>query len=851
MTTQAKKDLAEVIQERANCLRKEPKSRPLLSEDFGSIADLTSLRADPGNDSYPAFLQPTHTLRFVEVCFKLAHSEFSIAEVSFLYLNRHPPVVEDDPFHVEDDATVLEQPFADKLSSVLDASMLRLQRLIRGASYGSILPALPDGKVAGGESSWSKADGDRKTLEKKFGFVEADLLWLDRAFAPARQPSGLWPVPSGSDGLVQIWTKLAECLTNLGYTDLAELRDLLTLDKPKFSSDLPDTDTSITRFIGTGVGKKYDFKPPLTYDSAASKLCVEGLLTSEEILAEVTRFKKSNDTDDLAACSGDEVKAIRDLYEQPRRALARFALILPDQREASRRLLTPKTAAERMKVFIRYYFIFLRQYFVTADHLASHVLQREPKAGADKELDELSATALYLLLHHIEADENWKDNSGAFHYVDNPNAKAIAGILGLRGTGIWSEFLSFKPPGDYTNVFEQRFDKYVARVPDVPVGDSTFVLGNYEKLPPPSPGHHFPVFPNIADLAPVAALVREISGSLNYVNHPNDEFGDTVGENTNDWLYNVPKPLRVPEPVNHTFDLPAPLPGNQKPVELRSGYEIRNADLVDRSRAYGGAVPYLARWKGKIQITAAGQHRFVVCLKLTNGEKGPLDSTTIKNLTDNAMRIDIKGAATSLTMEVIPEHGSTESDTLQPFGGAKDGIIHTIPVTAVLTAGLYDIELSFVDYSVDPSVIEVSKGSGAKDRHVAWLGVFVESAEIKPLTDKVAASIAVSRELRKEPPPAAADSTVFVELLAQALFIPVKEQHDFKPDYNGALFYPEPYYFSSIRDIRRTYQRVFKALLFCQRFKLACDEIAFLLSRGRTSVASHSRGKPAPGKRGN
>lgn len=840
LTTQAKKDLAAVIQERADCLRKQPKSRPLLSEHFGEIADLTSLRAEAGSDNYPAFLQPTHTQRFVEVCFKVAHSEFSIAELSFLYLNRHLTTFEDDPFHVQDDASILEQqPFADKFSGATDASMLRLQRLLRGVAYGSILSAWPDGKAADGhQPSWSKTDGDRRILASKFGFTEDDLLRLDRAFAPARQPSGLWPVPSGSLGLEQIWARLAERLIELGYTDLAALKDLLTVDNPKLASDLPEP--SVTRFIAPPPAKKYDFRPPLTYDPVSSKLGIEGLLTPEQILAEVTRFKRS-DGKDLTACSDDEVKAIRDLYEQPRRTLARFALILPDQREAARRLLAPKTAAERMKVFVRYYFIFLRQYFVIADHLAAHVLQREPKNGADGELDDLSATARYLLLHHIEADENWKDNTSAFYYPNNPNAKAIAGLLGLRGTGIWSKFMSFKPQGNYTNVFEQRFDKYVARVPNVPAGDPTFVLGHYEKLPQPPAGHHFPAFPNMAGLPPANALVREISGSLNYLDHPNDEFGDHIDRNTNDWLYNAPKPLRIPEPVNHVFDLPAALPHDQKPVELRSGYEIRNADPVDKSRTYGGAVPYLVRWTGKIQVTTAGEHRFVAYFKLPAGEKGPLGSTTITNLTDNAMRIEILGASKTLTAEVIPEHriGSTDSDALQQFGGIKDGIFHTTPVTAVLDAGQYDIELSFADYSVDPSVIEVSKGpSVSKDRHVAWIGVFVESREVRPLAEKVASPIAASRVMPKSPPPppapppAETGSAIFVELLAQSLFIPVKEQYDFAPDHGGAFFYPEPYYFSSIRDIRRSYQRAFKALLFCQRFQLSCDEVAFLLSRG-------------------
>jgi hypothetical protein len=834
LTAQAKKDLATVIQERADCPRKDPKSRPLLADHFGEIADLTSLRADINKDNdFPAFLLPTHTLRFVETCFKVASSEFGVAELAFLYLNRHKVAFEDDPFHVEDDIAVLDrQPFADKFSDFADASMLRLQRLLRGASYGSILPAWPDGKNSEGKPAWNKDNGPRETLEAKFGFVEADLKKLDRVFAPPRQPDVPWPIPGGTGGLTQVWKKLADRLTELGFTNLAALGDLLTVDNPKFESPLAEPD--VTRFELLPAPKTYDFKSPLAYDAGAGRLKCEGLLTPEQILAEVTRFKTSKGKD-LSPCSVEEVTAIRDLYEQPRRTLARFALILPDQREAARRLLTPKTAAERIKVFVRYYFIFIRQFFLAADHLALHVLQREPKDVADTELDELSTTARYLLLHHIEADENWKDNSGAYHYNTNPNAKAIAAVLGLRGTGIWSEFSTFKPDGKYTNVFEQRFDKYVAQVPDVPPGDPVFKLGNYQKLP----GIDFPEFPDMAGLLLQARpLVREISGSLNYLDHPNDEFDDAVGRNTNDWLFNAPKPLRIPEPTNHIFALK----NDEKPVELRSGYQIRKADPEAKARSYGGGIPYLVNWTGKLQVATAGEHRITVCFKLPEAERGPLGGAPISKLTDNAMRIVIRKAATVLlTKEVKPARidGTTHSDALQVFGGDADGCFHTEPVKVTLDAEQYDIELAFVDLSIDPSVIEVSKGpSVSKDRHVAWIGVFVDSNEVRPLAGpaELVKRIASSRELPKSPPkppptPAESGRTTFVELLAQSLFITLKKPEDFDENHIP-FFYPEPYYFSSIRDIRRSYQRVFKALLFCHRFQLSCDEVEFLLSRG-------------------
>lgn len=831
-TVQAKSDLAMVIQERADCLRPEPKWPPLLSAHFGEIADLTSLRASGGNDNYPAFLKPTHTQRFVEACFKIARSEFGVTELSFLYLNRHLAefedplrgltVFEDDPFHVDTVQTALEkQPFADKFSSLTDASLLRLQRLLRGAAYGSILAAQPDGKGSDGKPSWKGIE--RKKLAEQLGYQELDLVRLDRVFAAELQPDVVWPVPSATNGLIQVWESLAARLKELGYSDLDvldQLKALLTEDHPKFSAALLTTTRA--------------FEQPFVYDAGSQRLKVEHLLEPSQILAEVTRFKTSAGVS-VPACTDDEVKAIRDLYEQPRRTLARFALILPDQREAARRILMPKTAAERMKVFVRYYFIFFRQFLASADHLAAHVLQREPRQQ-DAQLDRLAATARYLLLSHMEADENWKDNTsaGTYRYPNDPSAKAIAGILGLRGTGIWTEFLSFKQhSGDYVDIFKERFDKYVAKVPNVPAGSAPFQLGNYERLAPPPPP--YPDFPRIVDLQPRTSLVREISGSLNYLDHPNDEFGDPLGRETHDWRYNVPKPLRVPEPINHVFALPSPSPGGQKPVELRSGYEVRITDPTDKARNFGGAIPYLVRWVGKLHIATGGEHRFVACFKLPDGEKGPLVPSLISNLTDNTMHLEIFGPAGKLEAVVVPEHRTGASDALEKFGGDKDGIFHTTPATGILPAGHYDIQLSFVDYSVDPSVFEVSSPSGGKDRHVAWIGIFVESKEATPLAGRIAAS----RKLPKNPPsppappPGGAGDTTFVELLAQSLFISKKEEDDFLPvDSKGAFFYPTPYYFSSIRDIRRSYQRAFKAVLFCHRFALTSDEVAFLLTRG-------------------
>jgi hypothetical protein len=830
-SAQAKSDLAAVIQERADCVRKEPKSSPLLSDHFGQIADLSSLRADAGNDNYPAFLQPTHTLRFVEICFKVAHSEFSIAELAFLYLNRHAVPFQDDPFHLDDNAaTLAKRPFADKFSSFTDASLLRLQKLVRGAAYGSILPDRPDGKASDGPPSWKK--GERKVLADKLKFAEADLLRLDRVFAAERQPA-MWP--SGHPEAADVWPALAEQLKALGYSDpdLEALKNLLTNNSPQFSAPLPQA----------SVRSNYTYTSPFSYDAANNKLSISDLLAPADVLAEVTRYKVGANLVD--PCSRDEVTAIRDLFEQPRRTLARFSLILPDQREAARRILKAENdAADRMRVFVRYFYVFFRQYLAVADHLAAHVLQQEPGDGDDSKLAGLSVVAQYLLLQHIEADENWKDNTGAFHYTNDPNAKAIAGILGLRGTGIWTEFSSFKQqPGNYADaleLFNARFEQYVAKVPQVPAGaipphgpaNAQFEIDGYEKL-----AHRpYPDFPTIGDFEakPRRTLVREISGSLNYIDHPKGDFGTPSEGETHDWFYNAPKPLRVPEPINHAFVMGA----GRKGVELRSGYIVRldrdanSSDALSRARQYGGGLPYLVHWSGLLDVTTGGEHRFVVSLRLAEGEKAPLtDDSPIRNLSDDAARLVVTDAAGTTVAEVdIHRKDGGDSDDIARYGGDDDskGVFYATPVLT-LPPGQYKLELAFTDLSIDPSLRKISRENSA-DRHVAWVGVFVNSPDWDQLsTPKLAASLTL---------PKASDASgkvPFHEVLAQSLFIPKKTApDDFVAERNdGAFFYPTKYYFSSIRDIRRSYQRAFKALLFCHRFGLNQAEVAFLLSKGR------------------
>ncbi|MCX5578925.1 neuraminidase-like domain-containing protein [Kaistia terrae] len=819
VTAQAKADLALVIQERADRSRSTPKSRPLTSDDFDQIADLNSLRPGaPGTggamvDDFPAFSLPTLTLRFVETCFKIAHSEFSVGELVFLYLNRHLP--SDDPFFVAADADARAQPFADAhpLADGADASLLRLQKLIRGAAYGSITKDhRPDG-LLDRKPVWGGAGDDRRDfLKNKLGYDDPDLNRLDRVFRSIDRLPSIWT--SGDPATT--WTALAASLDKLGYgkRDIEELKHIVAGDdSPTFSASL----TNLTgRVLVTGVA---DFDVPFSYDAGKKELVAAKILDSEDILSEVTRLRSVDKTAPLGPCDPDEVAALRDLYEQPRRTLTRFALILPDQREAARRILTPEKAADRLEIVVRYFYVFYRQHLVVADHLAAHVLGREPKAGSDPELDQLSEVARFLLVQRIEAEENWKDNTGTFNYPNGPNGKSIAGILGLRGTGIRTTFKSFMKGDTYSNLRDERFDKYVS-------DDS------YGQLPLPVAPLAWDPFPDVYTLTAPKPLVWELSGSLNYLQHPNDD-PTLSDQETHDWLYNAPKPLRVPEPVNHKF-LPQIIDG--KAVELRSGYEVRienvtAADTAHRSaRSYGGGMPFQVIWNGMLQVPAAGDYFFAVTFKLQDDETGPFKSTPFSNLTDDGAKFTFDTASIAVTAH---HFSKTHSDDLQSLSDTPNNIYLPTPAgTTIAAPGLRELQLTFVDFAVDPSVFEISKNS--PDRHVAWVGAFWKAASLAELPPEITYSF-----------------KGYCEIPAEALFVEKKDADDFLDVRSDkAFFYPEPYYFSSVRDIRRSYQRAFKALLFCHRFALMRDEVRLLLSRGKDFRGiSYSNAKPtAPDK---
>src|SRR5262249_20112375 len=154
---------------------------------------------------------------------------------------------EDDPFHVEAvEEDIKKNPFADKFSDCTDASMLRLQRLLRGAAYGSLISERPDASDAHGKPTWDENGGEKSKLKGKFALSDDDFKRLDRVFAADRQPGGLWRPNPTNDDLNKLWLRLAEELTALGYSDLGALKSLLTEDRPKFTTDLLETD--VTRY---------------------------------------------------------------------------------------------------------------------------------------------------------------------------------------------------------------------------------------------------------------------------------------------------------------------------------------------------------------------------------------------------------------------------------------------------------------------------------------------------------------------------------------------------------------------------------------------------------------------------
>ncbi|WP_344927701.1 neuraminidase-like domain-containing protein [Streptosporangium carneum] len=289
----------------------------------------------------------------------------------------------------------------------------------------------------------------------------------------------------------------------------------------RFSVPLPAAETSPDMWAGG---------PPeggFAYDAATEELYCRLPLRDADVLDRLLHVRPLN---------AAERRAVRDLYFAPRVALAPFAAIFENPVEAIESLVREGDSHARLARFRTAFALFRRRCELIARHLAGHVLAA---AGDDPRDAERAVPAAWLLLRELWADENlglepWEADSGAPPRVTwpwRPGGGAFAALLGLTGTGL---------TGEYTPA------------------DSAGPL-----------------------------LWREVRG-------PMSAFGDTRNAN------NAPVPTVVP-----AMDLEL-TPRQLRYLSVRNGLAL----LDDDGEPLGGAQAFTVRWHGVLLVEEGGVYRF-------------------------------------------------------------------------------------------------------------------------------------------------------------------------------------------------------------------------------------------------
>ncbi|ADD41588.1 neuraminidase-like domain-containing protein [Stackebrandtia nassauensis] len=251
-----------------------------------------------------------------------------------------------------------------------------------------------------------------------------------------------------------------------------------------------------------------------------------------------------------------------------------------------------------------------------------------------------------------------------------------------------------------------------------------------------------------------------------------------------------------PEENAANVQIPTVLPGldlslthsQQLYASSRNGFTLANAD----GELLGGAQGFTAQWSGLLLVDGEGDYEFHAGMPSPEGEAPEFDPDT-----DMRWRVQIRRGQRSWV--VLSHHWPDES--------APSACSTPLP----LRRGTYQLVVEFQfpqpEYDGPEDVCPVPGGFQVKYRG--------------PDTDDVIATVPHHRLFRDRKTK------------------PLDE--NIRPLSNAAKDFLELHYTSTVRDIRRTYQRAFKALLFAHRFSLSAvpaaddgqSEIDYLLAHAQ------------------
>jgi len=355
----------------------------LLAENLDPLSVLAGF--DPGTPTDTWHAQPTSTLRFAEVLWKITLSDFTVGEIVFLFTNE-PHLDGDDPFPLQPVNDALDDPLEDPDDSRA-RGLWALRRRLLGVDAGT------DEEV----ESWSWA----------------------RIVAALRDEFGL---PDGPTGV--------EFLTALGEHFFPSILEREGHPVPtiarRYRVGLAAAATTPAMWNTPPDG-------PFHYDLAAQELWVQLPLSDRAVNAKLSEIRP---------LSTVEQSAVSELYFSPRAALAPFSFMFENFGRAVDRLIHAGDDSERFVEMQREFARFHRRCHAIAEHLAEHV---QAATGRGRPA---GASVSWRLLRQLWGDENrgltsWENDDGAPPEVTvkpQPTGGAFAALLGLAGTGLTGEF---------------------------------------------------------------------------------------------------------------------------------------------------------------------------------------------------------------------------------------------------------------------------------------------------------------------------------------------------------------------------------------------------------------------------
>jgi hypothetical protein len=563
-----------------------------------------------------------------------------------------------------------------------------------------------------------------------------------------------------SEEEVHKWTwprAIRELREHFGYAPPSGQEPLLSLGQHLFPSALEAAGFSVTVAqrqyrVGLTSTAPWNTPPgPLHYDQGAGELWLELPLSDEAVAAQLGRMPELNPA---------EQAAVSDLYFAPRADLGQLAFLFPDWQSAECELIQEPDEHRRWWHFRRHLALAVGRRKRIAEHLARHVASH---AGCRHEdLHEVAA----LVLGHLLADENtgtpWESDTGVPPTVmwTPPAGGAAAAMLALAGTGLRGDYqieaAATNPP---TNATAGN-----AASTSPPARAATATPAAATQAASAVAAANAPIATATAG-NPAAAPVAPSSSTA----PANPPAGRATGQGSSWELVwrEVRGPMEAFGRERDVTDSPVPtvvpplaLSLAGPPVTVQNGY----ATLPDGHRL-GGASGFRVCWSGMLLVEQEGEYAFHAGAPAAEGEVP-----------------DFHRAETS-QWRVTLQRGPKPILVLNHQWPGETGQARSVPR---LRRGAYRITIEFAQPTPDLTAAH------PRPQHTGFqLKYAGPDSGDRPVTLPL-------RNLYRDCQDTTLDSGI-----------------TFIPGSTKAQAFLKGYYTGTLRDIRRTYQRAFKAVLFC------------------------------------